>query len=595
MGWETIMRLSEKIVFLLHNAWVTAKGFVLVSAITNIFQAVLSFCNIVGVGLIVDALLLKKDGSQVLVLILIFSGVNLAIAIFKEILSFISAYMQRKTTNQMQYMYAEDSVRINYHFAQDGTILNLKKKSMAALPAFYIDRIGGILKYAVQFIAVISIVGYFSSLFLIMLAITSAMSFFLIFKIKKDETDFQNEKVEDDRKLDYIYQVMTQYEYAKEVRINRAESYTSNKYDKLMKAQLKKLKNLYFKKTGLNVSSALIAIIQSASMYFYFSYMVFSGNISISEYTVLLGSTTLFFSLILGSFEIIALFGRSCNLLDYYLDYQNALIKNSNIYDSNGIPYQVFDFSSPVIRFENVSFTYPNAEKPVLKNINIELEPNERIGLVGLNGSGKTTFVKLLTRLYDPTEGRITINGIDIKSIPYKQYSALIGVVLQDHYLFAYSVKENVILESSYDEKKLYAALRESGLDKRIKNLEKGIDTSVSKVLDKDGIEFSGGESQKLALARAIYKDSPILVLDEPTSALDPLAEYELFSRLNDISQDKLTLYISHRLSSTKFCDKIIVLSDGKITEIGNHDELMNHDGLYSKLFASQAKYYKES
>ena len=572
----------------------TAKGFVLISAITNIFQAILSFGNIIGTGLIVEALLSKKSLNQVFLLILIFSCANLTVAILKELLSLIFEYMQRQTTNKMQYMYAEDSVKVNYHFAQDGTILDLKKKSMAALPAFYIDRLGEILKYAVQFIAIITIVGYFSPLFLIILIATSVASIFLIFKTKKDETDFQNEKVEDDRKLDYIYQVMTQYEYAKEVRINRAETYTSNKYDGIMKSQLEKLKKLFLKRTGINILSAVITIIQSASMYLYFSYMVFSGNISISEYTILLGSTTLFVSLILGFFEIVALFGRSCSLFDYYLDYQNAIIKNSNIYASNKLPHPSVNFSSPVIRFENVSFTYPNTENPILKNINLELKPNERTGLVGLNGSGKTTFVKLLTRLYDPTEGMITINGTDIKDIPYKQYSALIGVVLQDYYLFAYSVKENITLETPYDEKKLRSALKESGSDKKIEALKNGIDTSVSKVLDKDGIEFSGGEGQKLALARAIYKNSPILVLDEPTSALDPIAEYELFSRLNDISKNKLTLYISHRLSSTKFCDKIVVLSDGEIAEIGSHNELMDRGGLYCELFTSQAKYYKE-
>ena len=588
------MKLSKKIIFLLRNAWMTAKGFVLISAITNIFQAILSFGNIIGTGLIVEALLSKKSLNQVFLLILIFSCANLTVAILKELLSLIFEYMQRQTTNKMQYMYAEDSVKVNYHFAQDGTILDLKKKSMAALPAFYIDRLGEILKYAVQFIAIITIVGYFSPFFLIILIATSVASIFLIFKTKKDDTDFQNEKVEDDRKLDYIYQVMTQYEYAKEVRINRAETYTSNKYDGIMKSQLEKLKKLFLKRTGINILSAVITIIQSASMYLYFSYMVFSGNISISEYTILLGSTTLFVSLILGFFEIVALFGRSCSLLDYYLDYQNAIIKNSNIYASNKLPHPSVNFSSPVIRFENVSFTYPNTENPILKNINLELKPNERTGLVGLNGSGKTTFVKLLTRLYDPTEGMITINGTDIKDIPYKQYSALIGVVLQDYYLFAYSVKENITLETPYDEKKLRSALKESGSDKKIEALKNGIDTSVSKVLDKGGIEFSGGEGQKLALARAIYKNSPILVLDEPTSALDPIAEYELFSRLNDISKNKLTLYISHRLSSTKFCDKIVVLSDGEIAEIGSHNELMDRGGLYCELFTSQAKYYKE-
>lgn len=588
------MKFHRKILFLLCNAWKNAKGYVLISAITNIFQAILSFGNIVGIGLIVDALLSRQNSARIFILILVFSAVNLAILVIKEGLTCISNYMMRKATNMAQYMYARDSVNVNYHYAQDGTILDLKKKSMVALPAFYINHLGEILRYAVQFFAVIAAVSYFSPVFLIILLGTSALSIYFIFQTKKDDLNFQNEKVKEDRKLDYLYQVMTQYRYAKEVRINRAENYTINKYEGIMQIQIKKLKALFHKRMNINIGSTLIAIVQTAAMYLYFSFMAFSGRISISEYTVLLGSTTLFVSLILGFFDKIALLNRTCSVLDYYFEYRDTLVACSDIYASNALPNQRLDLSNPVIRFENVSFTYPKTEKTVLKNINLELRPNERVGLVGLNGSGKTTFVKLLTRLYDPTDGRITINGIDIKDIPYKQYSSNIGIVLQDYYLFAYSVKENIILDAPYDEEKLALCLEKSGSDKRIGELKKGIDTYVSKTLDKDGIEFSGGEGQKLALARAIYKDAPILILDEPTSALDPIAEYDLFSRLNEISEDKLTLFISHRLSSTKFCDKIVVLSDGKIIEIGSHDELIHKGGEYYELFTAQAKYYKE-
>ena len=566
----------------------------MISAITNILQAILSFGNIIGIGLIVDALISKQNSSQIFTLILIFISVNLVISVIKELLMLAMNYMGRKATNTAQYMYAQDSVDVNYHYAQDGTILDLKKKSMVALPAFYIDHLGDIIRYIVQFFSVITIVSYFSPLFLLILSLTSAVSVYFIFQTKKDDLAFQNEKVKDDRKLDYLYLVMTEYGYAKEVRINRAEDYAMNKYDGIMREQFKRLKTLLGRRMKINIGSTVIAVVQTALMYLYFSYMAFSDRISISEYTVLLGSTALFVSLILGFFEKIALFGRTLNVLDYYFEYRDTITAGSDIHASNAMPYKKLDFSHPVIRFENVSFTYPNTEKTVLENINLELRPSERIGLVGLNGSGKTTLVKLLTRLYDPTEGRITLNGIDIREIPYEQYAFKIGIVLQDYYLFAYSVKENIVLAAPYDEEKLSSCLEKSGSDEKIDKLPNGINTPITKTLDNDGIEFSGGEGQKLALARAIYKDTPILILDEPSSALDPIAEYELFSQLDELSENKLALFISHRISSTKFFDRIVVLSDGKIVETGCHDDLMHKKGEYYDLFNSQAKYYKE-
>jgi len=229
----------------------------------------------------------------------------------------------------------------------------------------------------------------------------------------------------------------------------------------------------------------------------------------------------------------------------------------------------------------------------VLEHISFTLAAGEKLGIVGLNGSGKTTLIKLLCRLYDPTEGRITLNGIDIRDIPHDEYTKLIGIVLQDFCLFAYSVKENVVFDSQTDEIRLEECLEKSGLSEKIASLPNGVHTSLYKTLDDTGVEFSGGEGQKLALARAVYKDAEILILDEPTSALDPLAELALFSRLADIAQGKATLFISHRLSSTRFCDKILVLSDGKIAETGSHDALMQKNGIYADLFRTQAKYYE--
>ena len=216
------------------------------------------------------------------------------------------------------------------------------------------------------------------------------------------------------------------------------------------------------------------------------------------------------------------------------------------------------------------------------------------MSVVGVNGAGKSTFVKLLCRFYDPTAGEILFNGIPVGKIPYAQYIDLIGVVFQDFKLFSFSVRENIALSEEADRDRLRSCIEQSGLLEKIEGLPKGEDTMVDKQFDPEGIEFSGGEGQKLAIARAIYKNAPVVILDEPTSALDPIAEYDIYRRFSMLSKGKCTVYISHRLSSTKFTDKIAVFSDGFLKEYGNHQELMAVDnGIYKKMFTMQAQYYQ--
>ena len=331
-------------------------------------------------------------------------------------------------------------------------------------------------------------------------------------------------------------------------------------------------------------------------MYLYFSHQVFSAQIGVGEYTVLLGATTLLAGVLLEFFNLtVNKMAKTLDFTDLFREYQNHVTENSKIFASRELPMHEIDRANLKISFEDVSFTYPGSQKPVLEHISFTIMQGEKLGIVGLNGSGKTTLIKLLCRLYDPTQGRITLNDIDIRKIPHDEYTKLIGIVLQDFCLFAYSVRENVVFDGQLDETHLYESIEKSGLSDKIMSLPNGANTSIYKTLDDEGIEFSGGEGQKLALARAIYKNAGIMILDEPTSAMDPLAELALFSRLVDIADGRTTLFISHRLSSTKFCDRIIVLSEGKIAEIGSHDTLMDKDGIYADLFHTQAKYYESA
>ena len=245
------------------------------------------------------------------------------------------------------------------------------------------------------------------------------------------------------------------------------------------------------------------------------------------------------------------------------------------------------------VEFRDVSFRYPGTDTNVLSHVNMKFRVGSRLAIVGMNGSGKTTFIKLLCRLYDPTEGQILLNGIDIKKYRYEDYIDLFSVVFQDFQLLAMPLGQNVAGRMEYDREKALDCLEKAGFGERLKAMPKGLDTWLYKELDKDGVEVSGGEAQKIAIARALYKDAPFLILDEPTAALDPMAEAEIYSQLNEITGDRTAIYISHRLSSCKFCDEIAVFDQGKIIQQGSHEELAaDETGKYYELWNAQAQYY---
>ena len=247
------------------------------------------------------------------------------------------------------------------------------------------------------------------------------------------------------------------------------------------------------------------------------------------------------------------------------------------------------------IEFHNVSFRYPHSDVYAIKNLSFKFKVGEKVAVVGMNGSGKTTMIKLLCRLYDPTEGYITLNGIDITKYDYEDYLALFSVVFQDFRLFSFSLGENVACAQDYDDKKVLSCLNIAGMKERVSALPDGLKSVIYKDFDENGIEISGGEAQKIAIARALYKDAPFVILDEPTASLDPIAEYEIYSRFNDMVENKTAVYISHRLSSCRFCDKIAVFHEGEIIQFGSHEDLLKDiNGKYYELWTAQAQYYTD-
>ena len=387
----------------------------------------------------------------------------------------------------------------------------------------------------------------------------------------------------------YIYTRIIGREYAKELRLYDAAAVVEEKALSNAK-ELNKMDNECAKKQfrfGLLASTA--SAVGYGVSYGYLGILALKGRISVAEFVMCITAMEVFtndclIAVITNLQQLI----MKCNFMGAFIDYMKLEDEQDS---ANCRPAEeAFDG----IEFEHVSFKYPGTEEYILKDINLKIGRGESISLVGKNGSGKSTLVKLLCRLYDVTEGSIKICGRDIREYSYAEYIRLLAVVFQDFKLFAYSLDENIKLGNTNREDAPDAVYELSGVDGWVASLKKKGDTVLYKEFDQEGVEPSGGQAQKLAIARAVYRDSPVVILDEPTASLDPVAEYEIYSRFNELIKNKTAVYISHRLSSCRFCDRIVVLDDHTIRETGSHDELLKLKGVYEEMFTSQAKWYEE-
>ena len=394
------------------------------------------------------------------------------------------------------------------------------------------------------------------------------------------------------RKKYYMTDVTTNFDVAKDIRMFHVKDWLLEKLHGLNETRYQSQKK--------NASLWLIAGIVSNVCWalaqgIVYGWLIFSlakGNITLGNFSLYVATTEGFFQ------HINTLLTNVRNLLARSRevdDFRSFVDFDRNEKKSAGIP--VPEAKNYEFRFENVSFRYPKAENFALKQLNLTLNAGERLAVVGLNGAGKTTFIKLLLRLYEPTEGTIYLNGVDVNTYNRDDYYRVFSPVFQDVNLFAFPLAENVSMKPPVETSKKAAeqCLQAAGFAERLQELSAGVNTEVLKVIHDDGVDFSGGEKQKLALARALYKNAPVVILDEPTAALDALAENKLYQDFDKLIGGKTAVYISHRLSSTQFCDKVAMFAGGELVEYGTHESLLKIDGAYAKMFRVQAQYYVEN
>lgn len=555
-------------------------------------------------NLILSKFLLEElvGSRNVEILISIVAGIAIGNLLFLSMIHIVRTNLAKHDDWFDRYFYdrlSRKSMEMDYPLTEEAEALNQKRKADEGM-AWYSGGIKGLsesiqslISYVIILMGVISIVIVMSPLLLavaLFAVIGGAFAVWQAGKIQKIEFE-EFPKV--NRAFGYSTGDVLNVRFAKGIRLYRAVPMMREQFLRNMK-QCFDIFSYAANKIGMwNCVGSLVNFFKGFCIYGYLSYRLLTGTISIGDFTLLAGSSNTLTDSLQGVVNQAQEVKRKINFMNEY-------VKFMNMEDSHRTgTRKITEKTLPTIEFRNVSFRYPTMEKAILKDINITIPGGQHLSVVGLNGAGKTTFIKLLCRLYDADEGEILLNGVNIKDYQYDDYIKELAVVFQDFKMFALSMRENIKLGDWDKEEKdikghdIEAICRLSGLGEKIESLPKGLDTQIYKYFDQEGIEPSGGEMQKLAIARALYKDASVVILDEPTAALDPIAEYDVYRQFDTLIGGKSAIYISHRLSSCKFCDKIAVFADNTIKEYGTHDELVDvPDGIYAQMFKAQAKYY---
>ena len=429
---------------------------------------------------------------------------------------------------------------------------------------------------------------------LIIAMIVLTMVQFIYFRhiIKIDKKEVWDRLSSSWRGRNYMERITQDFDYAKDIRLFNLKDYLTEKFDKINAFFIERNDHHHKLWLRYNFVSAITGTVIKILVYAVLFTAVLKKDMSAGDFTMFLAFSFAFSN---------ALFG----LLQKSGDYKKASLETDDFRsfidleiggdEKDCIP--VPDTDSYEIEFVDVSYKYLKSDKEALSHLNLKIRPGEKLAVVGLNGAGKTTMIKLLLRLYDPTEGYITLNGTDIRKFKRADYYKLFAPVFQNVEIFAFLMSENIALQKAdvLDIERARRCACEAGLEERLDSLAKGIETPLTKIVEDDGVDLSGGEKQKLALAKALYKGAKIVVLDEPTSALDAIAEQSLYESFDEMIDGKSAVYISHRLASTRFCDRVAMFEEGHMVEYGSHDELMALNGKYAEMFNTQAQYYREN
>lgn len=570
-------------------------------------------------GQIIDELTGARDSHRLLVLAALTISVNLVLLLLKSFLtrkgeaasatSWTDAYMTfaRKMLS-MDYEHVED-VRVHEKLDQIKQMHNWSGNGLLRLVYTTNELVEGFVG-AVSSIALAMglftitvkaptgaaevFASHWGTALLAFLLLLCLVVFFICSKIEaKTVTDMGENMTLTNRLFCYFYWTLpTDHKLGKDVRLYGEAGLLREEMEDAGTSMHRFFSGVAVKSGSVEAVSAAMPYVMGLFVYVVVASKAYLGLIGIGGVVTYVGVVNRFATGCQKLFHSVSeLFANNLHLrrLFEFLDIHNEKYNGT-------LPTEKRDDGDYLIEFHDVSFQYPGTDTWALRHLNLKLKIGERLAVVGRNGSGKTTMIKLLCRLYDPTEGVITLNGIDIQKYNYQEYLDLFSVVFQDFHLFSFELGQSVAASMEYDEQRVRDSLKEAGLEERLAKMPHDLHTYLNKDFDEEGVEVSGGEAQKIAIARALYKNAPFLVLDEPTAALDPVSEFEVYRKFSQIAGNKTSVCISHRLSSCRFCDRIAVFQKGELVQIGSHDDLLHAENShYRALWDAQAQYYDEA
>lgn len=578
--------------YFFKTCWSFNKKYIICLSLKQVILFCISIASLVFPKYILDSLFQSNDYNLTVKFIVFFVAftflANLGLSFFNskiliekmETFKYFQLYLSKKLAN------------IRFEQIESEEYLNIKSKAERYLYgngsgfASVLENSFDIMGKILTLLGVAGIISRLSFLLLIAIFAIVTANALLNIKIQKRNIKINLEKSVLERRSSYLSNIFQDFTFGKEIRTYNISDWLIKKYNTLLIEMQKFYKKIANNNLKLSLFSASTSVIQQIVSYLYVIKETIVGNITVGTFTMYLSSISTFSStlkdIVFGIIDI-----------QQYSSYYEAFETYINLPEVNNEDgLKLMELNKFSIEFKNVYFRYPNQSQYALTDINVVIRDGERISIVGMNGAGKTTFIKLLLRIYKPTKGAILLNGVNVQDINYNDYIKIFSTVFQDFKLFSFSLIDNITFSDVHEEENVKKILQEVGLSNKVEGMVNGVNTIIYKDFDRFGYTPSGGEAQKIAMSRALYKDSNIIILDEPTAALDPKAEYELYKMFNKLFDKKTCIFISHRLSSTKLSNKIMVFDSGKFVESGTHEELINKKGLYYELYSMQSQYY---
>lgn len=585
--------------FMIKLAWTSGeKKVIVLSLLSALFAVALNLINLYVSPTILSVVERQASVTELIVTIVVFVAALMLVSAASSYVNKNTLYGRISVRCEIINLLNRKMATTSYQNISDERFKTLKIKvqetigsNKAATEAVWTtltDLTTNIVGFAFYVVLMSSI----QPLLLLAILATTVVSYFVSNRLSEWGYKHREEESEYSTQIYYLDRQSSDLTVAKDIRIFGLRSWLDDLYAKSMASYTafkRKEQGVYI---WASVTDLVLTFLRNAIAYAYLIGLVIGNGLSVSEFLLFFGAVggfTAWVSGILGGFNTLHKQSLDISSVRECLEFPEPFKFE------DGEPIKAEENRLYEIRLENVSYRYPGADKDTLTNINLTLRPGEKLAVVGLNGAGKTTLIKLICGFLDPTEGRILLDGKDIRDYNRRDYYKMFSAVFQEFSLLAGTIATNVAQDSEgFDMERVKDCVEKAGLRKKIESLKDGYETYLNREVFEDAILLSGGETQRLMLARALYKNAPFIVLDEPTAALDPIAESEMYQKYNEMTSGKSSIYISHRLASTRFCDRIIMIADGGIGEEGTHEELLKAGGKYAELYEIQSKYYKE-